>query len=646
MIHSQAMNQFKIQRKIDSLEILLKNEKNKQKKVDLLVDIARNYVAIDMNTALSYLDKSLETLGNQPDSTWVKLHMYKANIYKRMNGQGKAAINEYLLALQTAKKMNDSILIGSIYYELGIFNVYQGDMKLAESYFFKCNDYSFEKSDNLGKANIFLSLSFIYSNQDLYKKADSVMFLAYQYANKTTDYQLISTTASNYAENKWTLGQKDSALIYIDIALKLNEKIHFDLGIAWCNYVYGQFYLKDKQYKKSDHYLTKSIQIWESIQSYKDLSKYGYDTYAKVKAHLGDYQSAYEILLKLRAAEDTMSNQQNIEFLTEMEKKYQKEKDSMDLVNVHLKLDKERIKSEKTRQSKQRLLVFFSCIGLILLINAMYFFVQLKKTKKTNRIIEEQNNNLAIKNKEISDSIVYAKRIQEAILPSRFSLAENLQSGFVLFKPKDIVSGDFYWLEKHGQYTFIAAADCTGHGVPGAMVSVVCSNALSKALLEENITDTGKLLDRTRELVIEKFENSEEGVKDGMDISLFRINGNQLQWSGANNPLWIYRKNIHEIQEIKANKQAIGSSSNPKPFTSHNLELEHGDCIYVFTDGYADQFGGKLGKKFKYKTLKEFILTLQDKNLNEQKEALNLHFETWKGNLEQVDDVCIIGVKL
>jgi serine phosphatase RsbU (regulator of sigma subunit) len=216
----------------------------------------------------------------------------------------------------------------------------------------------------------------------------------------------------------------------------------------------------------------------------------------------------------------------------------------------------------------------------------------------------------------------------------------------VYFNPKDIVSGDFYWLEKVGNAVFLAAADCTGHGVPGAMVSVVCANALSKALLEENITETGKLLDRTRELVIERFDNSNEDVKDGMDISLCKLEGKTVQWSGANNPLWVVRAHASEIEEYKADKQPIGKSANQTPFSSVTLSLNSGDSLYLFTDGYADQFGGEKGKKFMYKPLKELLLSMSTSSMDSQRNQLETQFQQWKGELEQVDDVCVIGIRI
>ncbi len=251
---------------------------------------------------------------------------------------------------------------------------------------------------------------------------------------------------------------------------------------------------------------------------------------------------------------------------------------------------------------------------------------------------------LSQKNKEITDSITYAKRIQEAILPSDRSVKNMLPESFIIYKPKDIVAGDFYWIEKVDDLIVFAAADCTGHGVPGAMVSVVCNNALNRSLREFELKEPDKILNKTRELVIQQFEKSSDEVKDGMDISLCVLNNNtnQLQWAGANSPLWIIRNG--ELTEYKPNKQPIGKYPENKPFTNHLITLHKGDCIYIFTDGYLDQFGGVKGKKFKALKMRKLLLSIQDKNMNEQLSIINSTFDEWKGNKEQVDDVCVIGV--
>lgn len=262
------------------------------------------------------------------------------------------------------------------------------------------------------------------------------------------------------------------------------------------------------------------------------------------------------------------------------------------------------------------------------------------------RITQKQKIIIAEKNKEITDSITYAKRLQTAILPPDSFWKKYLPQSFVLYQPKDIVSGDFYWLENVNDLVLFAAADCTGHGVSGAMVSVVCSNALNRTVKEFGITEPAKILDKTRELVLETFEKSNEEVKDGMDISLCCLNtkNNELLWSGANNPLWYIREN--NLFEIKGDKQPIGQNDNPKPFTTHNIDLQKDDTVYIFTDGYADQFGGEKGKKFMYRPLKELLLSIQNKSIAEQQEELHQKFINWKKNTEQTDDVLVIGFKI
>jgi serine phosphatase RsbU (regulator of sigma subunit) len=260
--------------------------------------------------------------------------------------------------------------------------------------------------------------------------------------------------------------------------------------------------------------------------------------------------------------------------------------------------------------------------------------------------VEERTFELAEKNREITDSIAYAKRIQTAILPPEKLVKEYLPNSFVLYLPKDVVAGDFYWMEKLDNKVIFAAADCTGHGVPGAMVSVVCNNALNRSVREFQLSDPGKILDKTREIVISEFEKSEEEIKDGMDIALCSLDGNKLLYAGAHNSLWIIRKDSNEVEEVKADKQPIGSYTALKPFTTHEIELKEGDSFYIFSDGYADQFGGEKGKKFKAKNFKTLLLSIQNEKMTSQKELINETFENWRGSLEQLDDVCIIGVQV
>lgn len=288
--------------------------------------------------------------------------------------------------------------------------------------------------------------------------------------------------------------------------------------------------------------------------------------------------------------------------------------------------------------------IVFFIMGMLIVFVIGYYFMGINKEYES--IIVSQKEGLELKNKEITDSITYAKRIQTAILPSDEIISSHLKEYFVLYMPKDVVAGDFYWIEKIGDVVLFAAADCTGHGVPGAMMSVVCNNALNRSVREGNLTDPGKILDKTRDIIIDELSKSGEDVKDGMDISLVALNTKllELKWAGANNPLWLLRDS--SIVEFKADKQPIGKHINSTPFTTHVTQLHKGDLIYIASDGFQDQFGGPKGKKFKASQLKEYLLKNANKNLQQQKDSLREAFLKWKGNNEQIDDVCIIGVKI
>ncbi len=313
--------------------------------------------------------------------------------------------------------------------------------------------------------------------------------------------------------------------------------------------------------------------------------------------------------------------------------------------------------------------IIYSIIGVIVIYLIVKFY-----TKSLKRIIDfqtselrQQNKEIEHKNKEITDSIFYAKKIQEAIMPSSSFINELFPESFVLFKPKDIVSGDFYWATQKNNKILIAAADCTGHGVPGAFMSMLGNDNLNEIVIDRNTLEPNEILNGARLGIIKALKQKGESGenKDGMDIAMLVYDREnlKLEYSGANNPLYIIRKNSHSpfvgysynivqdrysLLEIKGNKFPVGIYINNElpPFTSHTLQLEKGDTFYIFSDGFADQFGGEAGKKFKYNKLKELLLSIQELPLPEQSRVLEDTFYNWKGNLEQVDDVLLIGMRV
>jgi serine phosphatase RsbU (regulator of sigma subunit) len=309
----------------------------------------------------------------------------------------------------------------------------------------------------------------------------------------------------------------------------------------------------------------------------------------------------------------------------------------------------------KEEIERQRLLRNSFISGFVLMLSlAGTSFYSYRRKKKDNLIIAKQKAEVEskkieveVKNREIIDSIEYALRIQTAILPPRKIVKQYLENSFILYKPKDIVAGDFYWMETVDDLVLFAACDCTGHGVPGAMVSVVCHNALNRAVREYGLTQPALILDKTTELVLENFSRSEEDIKDGMDISLCALDtkNNTMQWAGANNPLWLVYNG--ELLETKANKQPIGMDDNSKPFTNHTFNLNKNTSIYLFTDGFADQFGGETGqKKLTKKRFKELILSIQNYSMQDQELVLDKFITDYRKEIEQIDDVCVIGIRI
>ncbi|MDT8412526.1 MAG: SpoIIE family protein phosphatase, partial [Vicingaceae bacterium] len=382
-----------------------------------------------------------------------------------------------------------------------------------------------------------------------------------------------------------------------------------------------------------------------------------------VLIELYEKQERFKKALEIKKLNDKIEKEiftiEKINKINEIETRLRLSEKEQIITQQELKIKKEQLNTLEAK-SKISQLFYFILLCIVIIVFVIIIFIRAKKL--TNKI-KAQKLLLEVKSKEVTDSIKYAKRIQSAILPSSKTIKEHLQDSFILYKPKDIVAGDFYWLESKGNTVLFAAADCTGHGVPGAMVSVICNNGLNRSVREYGLTNPSEILNKTREIVISEFDKSEEDVRDGMDIALcslkYNVNDSEtvgtLQYAGANNPLWIVRPILNNLEhqslnfeliDIRPDKQPIGKHFKNLPFTSHTIELKKGDTIYIFSDGYADQFGGPKGKKFMYKPFKNLLLSIQGKNMNDQKEILEQRFNEWKGDLEQVDDVCVIGVRI
>ena len=446
------------------------------------------------------------------------------------------------------------------------------------------------------------------------------------------DIQLVNTKEETLSGVDKEL---EKALEFSEKSIPYYQKSDNLLGLPEVYNIMGKIYAKKGDSQKAIYYNKQALELAQKVDApaaIRESSLFLYGQYKK----LGQFKDALEMHELYLRARDKVTNQESQQELIKQELSYQFEKKQA--------LDK---KEHEKRLAVQKV-ILFSVVGGSLLVLVFTFVVinRLRITRRQKAIIERQKDLVEEKQKEILDSITYAKRLQDAILPPISVFQEHFPESFILYKPKDIVAGDFYWMEKTGDSILIAVADCTGHGVPGAMVSVVCSTALNRAVLEFGLTEPGKILDKTREIVLETFAKSSKDVKDGMDISLISINTKtlEIQWAGANNPLWYISDD--QLNSITADKQPIGSSFDPQPFKTHQLQLKKGDSLFLFTDGYADQFGGEKGKKFKYTPLKELLLKNTSLPMPFQENQLETVFENWKKGIEQVDDVCVMGIRL
>lgn len=540
----------------------------------------------------------------------------------------------------------------------------QGDLTNSKEYYEKALIMFRELKDSYGIGAILNNLGYIYQQEKNYEKALKSFEEALIHKEKIEDKIGISESLNNIGYIHKLQGDYTKALDFFNQSLMYREEVQFKKGIAITLNNIGSVELMKGNFIEAEAYSKKSLVLAKELGYPNEI--FGA---AKVLSSIYEFQNkgmkALEMHKLFIVMQDSLQNEAAYKATVQQQTKYEYEKQK---VADDAEYDKN-IAIEKKEKEKQQFITYAIAGGLALVVFFLVFvFNRLRITKKQKIVIEKQKTEVETQkevieetHKEITDSINYAKRLQDAILPSFEEVNNHIANNFILFKPKDVVSGDFYWFEHIGDTSYLASADCTGHGVPGAMVSVVCSNALNRSVKEFDIKEPSKILGKTRELVIETFAKSGEGVKDGMDIALCAFKDRKVIFSGANNPLWIVRevelltelqkeaKNTMIIEglaliEFKANRQPVGLYEGMKDFTQQEIELFKGDNLYFFTDGFADQFGGEKGKKFKYKPFKKLLIELHSKSMDEQKEQISELFENWRGDLEQIDDVCVVGV--
>lgn len=525
------------------------------------------------------------------------------------------ALKYYDQALPLAIKSGNRRMQATIHSNIGNLHYYReyetGDNLFTETlkHYSEALRVQEELRDSMGAISTLQNLGLVYSDQGKFNESLQVLQRAY------------------------------------DLALKLNSRE--DIMHSYSNL--GRLYGNMKYYSFAIDYHNRSIQLARDLGN-RDMVAYGYGHLAETYAEMGNYYNAWKFQEQYSLLRDSLLNEETTRQMAEMQAKYETEKREKELARL-----KEENFAKEVEADRNRTLVWlsFGGGGILLLVSSiigllLYNRYQIKK--KANEQLSIQNEVIAQKNKDITDSINYARKIQRSVITTDAYLQKHLPDHFIMYKPKDIVSGDFYWAFSPGDHeVIVATADCTGHGVPGAFMSVLGASLLNHVVVERKVLHPHLALNLLRENLIKVLnqENSHEELRDGMDIVLCRFNFEKLTLSvaAANNPLWIARG--HEMLEVKADRFPVGKHSDGvRSFTLKNIQLYKGDVVYAFTDGYADQFGGPHGKKFKYKELQNLLMLIKDKPMNEQKIILDKRFEEWRNGLEQVDDVTVIGIRV
>lgn len=610
----------------------------------------RNNSEADLNKSLYYLAGAISNLG----------------FYQDQKGDLLMAIDRYHQGLMIYEHVDDKSGMATTLNNLGVIYSTIGDTSKALEYHRRCLDLKRDIKDLKGVSVSYNNIGSVYENFNQPFKALEYYRAALKVSADINDNRGIAMSNDNVGDIYYQQGYYSKAESYYTTSLKYWNLVGGQEGISTALNNLANVKLAVGDIEASKNYATESYRLAQSVGFPVDIQNSA-KTLSNIARMEGDFELALKYMDVYNEMRDLLNNDRNSNFALRKSMQYEYQKETL---KDSLEFQKEReisaIKLQKKESQSYALI-----LGLFLFLILFLFGIRSYRRKQRDNYmikkqkaevefqkqeIERQHVELATTHKEISDSITYAKRIQQAILPTKELINKFLKDGFVYFNPKEQVSGDFYWLEKvnhqGNDILLIAVADCTGHGVPGAMVSVVCHNALNRAVREFGLIEPAGILDKTRELVIETFNTNKFSMKDGMDIALVAIQHMpdkrvHLTYAGANNPLYILRQSSEsELEILKANKQPVGIFETAREFTNQKTWLHPGDTFYLFSDGFMDQFGGPNGKKFKYSRFRQLLLDARSVAMRDQESIFRNTFEQWKGQLEQIDDVCVIGVEI
>ncbi|HWY11908.1 MAG TPA: tetratricopeptide repeat protein [Bacteroidia bacterium] len=582
-------------------------------------------------------------------------------------------------AISIGKELNDPKLLGACYNTLGLLNEKTGNIDKSTDNYLQALHYRELAKDTNGMAATLNNMGQSYRVASLYLKALESLQKAESLYLSTGNKNGLGSAYANiggvYLETK----KYSKAIHYFEKALKLRKETHNNRGLSIVLSNLAELYFTIEQHEKSIKFAHESIELSKTISD-PELFVAGHMVLAKAFAKLNKLDSAeiailpaidssrvHDIKLKLAGAEQVYSDillkmGKPVEAYAHLTKALETKdsiftnKASEKIAFLQTEIEKQKRESEvqliEQKDKEQKIILSLGI--LMLLVMALFLFNRYRFKNRAAETLQKQNMIIEQKNKEIGDSINYAKRIQSALLPLVKDLERVFPEGFAIYKPKDVVSGDFYWFYEKKKKYFIAVADCTGHGVPGAFMSLLGADKLTHAVVDKNLDRPSEILSELNNGIkaILKQNESDSELRDGMDIALcsfeFTPQGATLEYAGANRPLYIIKKG--ELKEFSPTKASIGGlTTNNFTFANHTVQLEKGDTIYMFSDGFVDQFGGPKEKKFSSKRLKELLLSIDHMPMQEQEKELLRMYNEWitfsNKKFEQVDDVLLMGIR-
>ena len=668
---------------VDSLKLVLKDCKEDTTKVNVLLSICRNEYRLSQDSAIFH--------GNEALKLSEKLDYQKGIAYSyKYIGMGYyflenywEAIKVWRLSLSSFEAINDKVGIANILSNIGATYANQGDDVMALEFHLKSLKAAEEVKDTLRIVTSMINIGIVYLNKPGTHDISIKYYLsALPLSEKLGNNDAVGTAAVNLGEIYFQRKAYDTALYYYEKSLNAFRKSNSgDVPYTLSNI--GKVYMKRGDFQKAiefqqegyeiakqfksklgmtstllglaDTYsemgniktaiktYDKAREIAEEIRANKEL-KQAYEGLAANYVKMSDYGNAFKYQTLLTSIKDTLyiaANDRKLISLS-LNSEIDKRQTQITLLTKDKELQEVIIKKQKFTQ------ITFIIGFIIAILVALQAYRNYRRKVRTNELLARQKEEIEIVNKNMTDSINYAERIQSAMFPSNCVLSPVLFEYFILFKPLDIVSGDFYWFKKNNNSIYVAAADCTGHGVPGAFMSILGLSFLNELVNNNDSLNANEVLYKVRDHVIKTLhqKNNNRSTRDGMEMALFILDleKNNLQFAGARRPLYLIRDK--QLNELAGDKMPLGIYDDGRqPFNNIEMEFKKNDIVYLFSDGYVDQLGGPERKTFKTKKFKETLLNNCHLSMDEQKEVLATTLEEWKSDNEQIDDILVIGIK-